>query len=171
MNTEQWTIYCTKLYLTVRWANAVKVGKNLHTRRLDYNWFYSLKRTGSFLFRKSGGFLLVPTTQIYCLTGAILSETHITNIYLNNTTWSSTMLYIQALHGQLLLCGWLLRWLLWDSYEEGTGGKRPTCSLIWSNCKLHFLSSVGKNVWGQYFARFFIKQIFVQKRVNYGVFF
>jgi hypothetical protein len=35
------------------------------------------KITGVFLFRKFGGFLHVPTTQIYCLTGAIISETHI----------------------------------------------------------------------------------------------
>jgi hypothetical protein len=49
------------------------------------------KRTGAFLFRTFGGFLRVPTTQIYCLTGAILSETHITNKYLNNTTRSSTI--------------------------------------------------------------------------------
>jgi hypothetical protein len=40
------------------------------------------KVTGAFLFRISGGFFHVPTTQIYCLTGAIISETHVTNIYL-----------------------------------------------------------------------------------------
>ncbi len=31
------------------------------------------ERTGAFLFRTFGGFLHVPTTQIYCLTGAILA--------------------------------------------------------------------------------------------------
>ena len=41
------------------------------------------KITGAFLFRIFGEFLHVPTTQIYCLTGAIISETLITNIYLN----------------------------------------------------------------------------------------
>ncbi len=44
---------------------------------------YSPKITGAFLFRIFGGFFHVPTTQIYCLTGAIFSETCITNIYLN----------------------------------------------------------------------------------------
>ncbi len=37
--------------------------------------------TGAFLFGTFGGFINVPTTQIYFLTGAIISETHITNIY------------------------------------------------------------------------------------------
>jgi hypothetical protein len=32
------------------------------------------------LFRTFGGFLHVSATQIYCLTGARISETHITNI-------------------------------------------------------------------------------------------
>jgi hypothetical protein len=38
------------------------------------------KITGAFLFGIFGifgGFLHAPTTQIYCLTGAIISETHI----------------------------------------------------------------------------------------------
>jgi hypothetical protein len=38
--------------------------------------------SGAFLFRTFGGFLHVPTTQINCLTGAIIRETHIPNIYL-----------------------------------------------------------------------------------------
>jgi hypothetical protein len=41
------------------------------------------KITGAFLFRTFGGFLHVPATEIYCLTGAIISETRIRNIYLN----------------------------------------------------------------------------------------
>ncbi len=41
------------------------------------------KETGAFYFQTCVGFLPVPTTQIYCLTGAIISETHITNIYLD----------------------------------------------------------------------------------------
>jgi hypothetical protein len=41
------------------------------------------KITGAFSFRTFGGFLRVPATQIYCLTSAIISETRITNIYLN----------------------------------------------------------------------------------------
>ncbi len=50
------------------------------------------KRTGAFLFRTFGGFLHVPTTQIYCLTGAMIIETHNEYIiYLNNTTRSSTV--------------------------------------------------------------------------------
>ncbi len=53
----------------------VKVGKYLLTRWLDYNWFYSLKELAHFLFQTFGGFLYVPTAQIYCLTGAIISET------------------------------------------------------------------------------------------------
>ncbi len=37
------------------------------------------KITGAFLLRTFGRFLHVPTTQIYCLTGAIIIETRITN--------------------------------------------------------------------------------------------
>jgi hypothetical protein len=48
--------------------------------RLQLNLFS--KRTGAFLFRTFGGFLLVPTTQIYCRSGAV---THITNIYRHYT--------------------------------------------------------------------------------------
>ncbi len=65
----------------------MKVEKNLHahmTVRLQLILFS--KVTGAFLFRTFGGFLHVPTTQIYCLTGAIVSETHITNIYVFKTT-------------------------------------------------------------------------------------
>ncbi len=40
------------------------------------------KITGAFLFRIFGGFLHVPTKQIYCLTGAIINKTHVTNLYL-----------------------------------------------------------------------------------------
>jgi hypothetical protein len=46
--------------------------------------------TGEFLFRIFGGFLHVHTTQIYCLNGAIISETHIIIITIHNTTRSST---------------------------------------------------------------------------------
>jgi hypothetical protein len=49
------------------------------------------KKTGAFLFRIFGGFLHVLTTQIYCLTGAIISETHIIIITIHNTTRSSTI--------------------------------------------------------------------------------
>ncbi len=38
------------------------------------------KRIGAFQFRTFGGFLHVPTTQIYCLTGAIISEKRTKNI-------------------------------------------------------------------------------------------
>jgi hypothetical protein len=50
------------------------------------------QRTGTFLFRTFGGFLLVPTTQIYCLTGAIISETPYNNntVLIINTARSST---------------------------------------------------------------------------------
>ncbi len=48
------------------------------------------KITGAFLFRKSGRFLHVPTTQIYCLTSAIISETHKIIITMHNTKRSST---------------------------------------------------------------------------------
>jgi hypothetical protein len=41
------------------------------------------KITGAFLLQTFGGFLHVPTTQVLCLTGAIISETRIANIYLN----------------------------------------------------------------------------------------
>jgi hypothetical protein len=71
------------VWLMIFW-DSVKIGKNLHTRRLDYNWFYALtKVTGAFLFRIFGGFLHVPATQICCLPGVIISETHIitTTIY------------------------------------------------------------------------------------------
>jgi hypothetical protein len=44
------------------------------------------KITGAFMFRIFGGFLHTPTTQIYCLTGAIISETHIIVITIHNTT-------------------------------------------------------------------------------------
>jgi hypothetical protein len=63
----------------------VEVGKNLHTLIL-----FS-KITDAVLFRTFGGFLHVPTTQIYCLTGAIISETHITKIYLKYNARSSTL--------------------------------------------------------------------------------
>ncbi len=51
------------------------------------------KITGAFLFRIFGGFFHVPTTQIYCLTGAIISETHIIIITRHNTKRSSTIIY------------------------------------------------------------------------------
>jgi hypothetical protein len=50
------------------------------------------KRTRAFLFKTFGGFLHVPTSQIYCLTGAVISETRIMKIYLNTTTRSSKLL-------------------------------------------------------------------------------
>jgi hypothetical protein len=48
--------------------------------RLQLILFFTI--TGAFLFRIFGGYLHVLTTQIYCLTGAIFSETRVTNIYL-----------------------------------------------------------------------------------------
>ncbi len=53
------------------------------------------KIIGAFWFRTFGGFLHVPTTQIYCLTGTIISETHII-IIINNTTRSSTLPYLRT---------------------------------------------------------------------------
>ncbi len=109
-----------------------------HTRWLDYIWFYSLKELAHFCSEHFKHLVDFSSYLLYYSDLLPHWSTHITNIYLNNTTLSSTkMLYIQALHGQLLLCGRLLRWLLWDSYEEGTSGKRPTCSLVWGYCKSH----------------------------------
>jgi hypothetical protein len=51
-----------------------------HTMVIDHNSFCSLKTLAHFLFRTFGGFLHVPTTS---LAGSIVSETRITNIYLN----------------------------------------------------------------------------------------
>jgi len=53
--------------------------------------------TGTFLFRTFGGFLHVPTctTQIYWLSGAIISETRITNIYFKYNAWSSTVRHLK----------------------------------------------------------------------------
>jgi hypothetical protein len=49
------------------------------------------KITGAVLFRIFfGGFLPVPTTQIYCLTGAINSETHTCTLY-NEYIFKTTM--------------------------------------------------------------------------------
>ena len=50
----------------------VKVRKKVRLQLILFS-----KITGAFLFRI---FLHVLTTLIYCLTGAIISETHITNI-------------------------------------------------------------------------------------------
>ncbi len=71
----------------------VKVRKNLHTTvRLQLSLFSKI--TGAFLFQAFGGFLHVPITQTYCLTGTIISETHIIIIIMiNNTTQSSTAFY------------------------------------------------------------------------------
>jgi hypothetical protein len=54
------------------------------------------KIPGAFLFRIFGGFLHVPSTQIYCLTGAIISETHIITTTIHNTKRSSTPSQIQG---------------------------------------------------------------------------
>jgi hypothetical protein len=43
--------------------------------------------THTTLFQTFGGFLHSPTAQNYCLTGAIICETHITNIYLTGGFW------------------------------------------------------------------------------------
>jgi hypothetical protein len=56
------------------------------------------KITGAFLFRTFGGLLHVPTTQIYCLNGAIISETHIIIITINNTTRFSTAPLKPSIH-------------------------------------------------------------------------
>ncbi len=56
------------------------------------------KITSAFLFRIFSGFLHVPvpTTQIYCLTGAIISETHIIIKTIHNKTRFSTHLYFPS---------------------------------------------------------------------------
>jgi hypothetical protein len=50
--------------------------------RLQLILFSKMKMTGAFFCRTFGVFLHVPTTQIYCLTGAIISETHAYNEYI-----------------------------------------------------------------------------------------
>ncbi len=60
----------------------VEAGKELAHPADGLRLILFSKVTGAFLLRTFGGFLHVPTTQIYCLTGAIISETQITNIYL-----------------------------------------------------------------------------------------
>ncbi len=55
----------------------VKVGKNLHTGWSDYIWFYSLRILVPNIWWISPRTYL-PTQS--CLTGAIISHTHITNI-------------------------------------------------------------------------------------------
>ncbi len=64
---------------------------NLLTRQLDYATDLFPKITGAFLFRTFGGFFHLPTTQIYCLTGAIISEKRTTNTYLKYNAQSSTV--------------------------------------------------------------------------------
>jgi hypothetical protein len=77
----------------------VKVGKNLHTLQL----ILFSKITAAFLFRTFGGFLHVPTTHIYCLTDAIISETRITNIFKYYVLSSTVMVLMLAdpLQGQV----------------------------------------------------------------------
>ncbi len=59
---------------------SVKVLKTFsHDSWITTNLFSKI--TGAFLFRTFGGFLHLRTTQIYCLTGAIIGETRITNRY------------------------------------------------------------------------------------------
>jgi hypothetical protein len=60
----------------------VEEGKNLQTLMVRQQLISFSKRIGTFLFRTFGGFLHVPTTQIYYLIGAKISDTHITNVYL-----------------------------------------------------------------------------------------
>jgi hypothetical protein len=83
------------------------------------------KITGAFLFRIFGGFLHVPTTQIYYLTGAIISETRITNIYLNNKTRSSTVMYSTLIHLTPLqqdacMCPMTVTMLHWQPDEKNS---------------------------------------------------
>ncbi len=71
-----------------------------HDDYLHYNWFYSLKELAQFCSEHLVDFStypLVPTTQIYCLTGAIISETHLIIIINNNNkTRSSTIFHFRA---------------------------------------------------------------------------
>ncbi len=91
------------------------------------------------------------TTQIYCLTGAIISETHITNMYLNTTTWSFTICTVycmfletvplQRLHsygtlgtlckfpGSGLLHAWFGTSLFSDRRRNRKYAQRPLCSM------------------------------------------
>ncbi len=78
--------------------NTVKVGKNLH--RLQLILFSKI--TGAFLFRIFSGFLHVPTTEIYCLTSAIISETHIIIIAIHNKTIPHNTLFIAHKQKSLL---------------------------------------------------------------------
>jgi len=66
---------CSKSVLTY-----MKARKNLHTRRWDYNWFYSLKVLEHFRSKLWVDFLHVPT-QINCLTGSIIAR-HVSRIYI-----------------------------------------------------------------------------------------
>jgi hypothetical protein len=68
------------------------------TVRLQLILFFTITR--AFLFRTFGGFLHVPTTKVYCLTGAIISETHKIIITINNTTRSSTVPLKPSIHYQ-----------------------------------------------------------------------
>jgi hypothetical protein len=72
----------------------ITMKKELAHTTVRLNLIFFSKITGAYLFWSFGGFLLVPTTQIYCLTSAIISETHIIILIINNTTRSSTILYI-----------------------------------------------------------------------------
>ncbi len=54
------------------------------------------KITGAFVFRIFGGFLYLPTTQIHCLIGAIISETHIIIITIHHRTPFSTSPYFSV---------------------------------------------------------------------------
>jgi hypothetical protein len=64
------------------------------TVRQQLNLFSKI--TGAFLFRKSGRFLHVPTTQIYCLTGAIISEIQTIIVTMHDTKRSSAWAPLEA---------------------------------------------------------------------------
>jgi hypothetical protein len=74
----------------------VEAGKELAHTAVRLRLILFSKVTGAFLFRTFGRFLHVPTTQIYCLTGAIFSETHITNTYILKTTMNDLPQYFNC---------------------------------------------------------------------------
>ncbi len=82
--------------------------------------------TVAFLFRIFGGFLHVHTTQIYCLTGAIISETHIIIITIYNTTRSPT----RGNFSSMKYCCFFLKHFLLSKYlpRKSSVLKRKPCA-------------------------------------------
>ncbi len=87
-NNSRLDIIHKRLYIYVLYCESRKELAHTMVRQL----ILFSKITGALLFRTFGGFLHVPTTQIQCLTGAIISETRIiTNIYLKYYVQSSVV--------------------------------------------------------------------------------